>query len=365
MPDSPSHASPTSTSSDDYSAHYYAAHLGSEEDYSWDTASWREFFLRAATRIVALRAPSTVLDVGCAKGLLVQALVERGVDARGFDISEFAIAGAHPDVRDRVFVGTATDPIAGRFDLVTCIEVLEHMSSDEAQRAIDHMCSVTDAILLSSSPSDFGEPTHVNVQQPATWAAWMAERGFYRRTDADLSFLTPWAVLFERASVTTRDLVHRYEAHIAPLIGASVEIRTALLEAHREISDLTERVRAGSPDPQLRQELSETQEQLSEANHHLLTMRDHVVGTEAQVGRLNRDLALALYRAKKFENRVKIVKARREEVRTRARRLNRRQGVLTKELEAARRRVEELEGELASHRSLARRVASRVKRMAR
>ena len=178
---------PTGTSSDDYTPAYYSH--GDYEGYDWETERWREFFLSAAGRIRAMTNARTCLDVGCAKGLLVQALVAVGVDATGVDLSGDAIAGAHEDVRDRLSVASATEPIEGRYDLITCIEVLEHMSPTDAQTAIDRMCAASDLILFTSTPGHFDEPTHVNVRPTAEWVAAFAERGYFRRTDVNLDFL--------------------------------------------------------------------------------------------------------------------------------------------------------------------------------
>ena len=190
----------------DYDESYYRSDVGSDEPYEWASPQWRTFFRAVAERIRAVTNPSSVLDVGCARGLLVQAFCEQGVDAYGIDVSQHAIETAHPDVASRLSVGSA-EQVEGSWDLITCIEVLEHMAPVAAERAIDSMCAASDRILMSSTPSDFEEPTHINVREPAAWAASFAERGFFRRTDVDLSFLAPWTVLFERADVTRRELV--------------------------------------------------------------------------------------------------------------------------------------------------------------
>src|SRR5665647_3602615 len=225
------------TTADDYTSCYYANHLGSDEEYSWDSPAWREFFTNVAGKVVSLIGAKRVLDVGCARGLLVQALVEAGVDAHGTDISETAVASAHPDVRGRLSLATAVDPIDGSWDLISCIEVLEHLAPNDADRAIANMCVATERVLFSSVPGDYAEPTHVNVRPPADWAASFAERGFFRRTDVDLGFLTPWAVLYERADLDTRAVVHRYEAYAYPMRVEVLDKRAALLEAHRTISE--------------------------------------------------------------------------------------------------------------------------------
>ena len=122
------------TRSEDYSSTYYNdAHLGGYDHYTWDNDEWRTFFLSVADRIVGVVNPRTVLDVGSARGLLVQALASRNVDAVGIDISEHAVQTAHEDVRDRLRVESATEPLGGPYDLVTCIEVLEHMAPGDAQ----------------------------------------------------------------------------------------------------------------------------------------------------------------------------------------------------------------------------------------
>ena len=78
-----------------------------------------------ARMIVDYLKPSSVLDVGCAYGYVVKELLERGVDAYGFDISEYAIKNSV--VGDRIWVGYAEDGRFWRFvDLVVCTETLEH-----------------------------------------------------------------------------------------------------------------------------------------------------------------------------------------------------------------------------------------------
>ncbi len=287
------------TTAEDYGRRYYTHCLGSDEPYSWDSPGWRTWFTGVARQLKRVLPPfSTLLDVGCAHGLLVQALVAEGVDARGFDVSTTAIAEAHPDVRDRVYVASATEPIAGRYDVVTCIEVLEHMSPLEAQVAIDNMCAVTDRVVLSSTPEDFHEATHINVHPLADWVADFAARGFYRRVDVDLSFLTPWAACFERAPLTTRDLAHRYEAHLYPLVLEVTAKRTALLEAQREVDRLAEE---GDLDA-LRAELDAARAELADLRHQLLLQRDHAIGREAaaatarmEAERLRHELAAATH----------------------------------------------------------------------
>lgn len=309
------------TSSDDYSDDYYTGH----GDYDWDTQRWREFFLSAAGRIRALTNAETCLDIGCAKGLLVQALVSAGVDATGVDVSEHAIASAHVDVRDRLQVRSATEPIERRYDLITCVEVLEHLAPVDAQLAIDRMCAASDLILFTSTPGHFDDPTHVNVRPTAEWVTSFADRGFFRRTDVNLDFLAPWGVLVQKAEPRPRDLVHRYESQYATLHAEVLEKRSALLESHREIARLhvhgaeTDRVR------DLREQLLAAEQKVRDVNdarvaaeHDVLTTRDHIIGLEAQAEEAARRLVVFRARLKRQNDKIADLQRRLHAQRRRA-----------------------------------------------
>ena len=168
---------PTSVGTDaqDHRDIDYRSHCGADEPYDWGSPHWRTFFTMVADRIRAVANPSSVLDVGCARGLLVQALCEKGVDAYGIDVSQDAIETAHPNVATRLSLGSAEE-IAGSWDLITCIEVLEHMAPAAAEQAIDSMCAASARVIVSSTPSNFSGSTHTTVCDPAAWAGSFRNR---------------------------------------------------------------------------------------------------------------------------------------------------------------------------------------------
>lgn len=223
------------TDAGDYSAVYYHSYNG--PPYTYDEPHWKNFFGAIAESLVALFGPATSYDAGCAKGFLVRELASRGVDARGGDISASAIADAPPGLAERLEVRDLTHPFDERYDLISCIEVLEHMSAHDARLAIANICAATDLVLLSSTPDGYAEPTHVNVRQPAAWAQDFAVHGFFRRTDVDASFLSPWAVMLQRTEVTTAELATRYEGYVAALSREVLEKRRALLDAQRLVDE--------------------------------------------------------------------------------------------------------------------------------
>lgn len=180
-----------------YDAEYYRTSCG-PLPYE-RSPHWLNFFGNVADQIVRLLQPKRVLDAGCAMGFLVEALWDRGVEAWGIDVSSFAISQARPDIRPYCVVGSIAESLPGEhFDLITCIEVLEHLSPGETDLAITHLCGASDAILFSSTPSDLSEATHQNVRPILSWIQLFAEHGFYPDMLFDAQFLTPHAMLLRR-----------------------------------------------------------------------------------------------------------------------------------------------------------------------
>ncbi|MCJ8142803.1 glycosyltransferase [Ancylobacter sp. A5.8] len=187
-----------------------------------------KFFGEVARQIDEILAPKTVFDAGCAIGFLVECLRGRGIEAYGRDFSSYAISQVPAGLQAFCECDTLVNPIEGTYDLVTCIEVLEHMSEEDGRRAIANLCAAGSRILFSSSPRDFAEPTHINVQPPLYWMQLFAEHGFGPRAEFDGSFLCPWAILFER----------RAEAPTQSELEAQARLILARLErADRNASD--------------------------------------------------------------------------------------------------------------------------------
>ncbi|WP_162599984.1 class I SAM-dependent methyltransferase [Nocardioides solisilvae] len=275
----------------------------------WDDPATRDRFRAIADRLIALANPKTTLDLGCGPGLLVQALAEKGVDAHGVDADEAALGAAHPEVRDRLEARPWSRVVPGRHDLVSCLDVVDRLEPLAAQALIDAVCSATDRVLFSSSPDAFGEPGRLNVHPVQDWAAAFAEQGFYRRTDVNLELVADHAVLFERADLQPRDVVHRYEATLAPMVQELRERREALARLER--------------DGDARAEVARLREQLRRAQHDVLTTRDHIIGLEAEATQAQLSVARLEGRLKVQQSRLRKLRGRLAEQQRRARRLER------------------------------------------
>ncbi len=169
-------------------------------------------------------------------GFLVEQLRARGVDARGIDISDYAIAQAHASIKSYVRVGSIAEPFDARYDLITCIEVLEHMPKADAERAIANFCTHTDDVLFSSSSDDYAEASHINVQPSEVWAELFARHGFYRDVDFDASFITPWAVRYRKSSEPLARVARNYERGYARLARENADLRKALNQTREQLN---------------------------------------------------------------------------------------------------------------------------------
>ena len=160
---------------------------------------WLNVFGNIAHHIVGLLQAKRVLDAGCGMGFLVEGLLGPrcgSLGCRRVVVCNIASARRHTPY---CVVGSITEALpGGRFDLVTCIEVLEHLIPADAETAIDRLCEAAETILLSSTPNDLNAPTHNNVRPILNWVQSFASRGFYPDLLFDAQFVAPHAMLLRR-----------------------------------------------------------------------------------------------------------------------------------------------------------------------
>lgn len=217
-----------------YDAYYYAHYCG--EPYTRSQV-WLSLFNAFAEHIAQDIQPASTLDAGCAIGLLVEGLRQRGIDAWGVDISEYAIQNVPDEIRPYCRVASVTEALERDYDLIVCIEVLEHLQIQQAQAAIANFCQHSNDILFSSTPFDYEEASHINIQPPEVWAELFARHGFYRDVDFDASFITPWAVRYRRSPEPMPRLVRNYERRFWLLWKENIDLRQMGLQIRGKLAD--------------------------------------------------------------------------------------------------------------------------------
>jgi len=259
-----------------YDEDYFLHRIGDmDEPYVRDNPTWKAIFARVAQAIVTELSPKSVLDAGCGIGFLVQALRERQVEAVGIDISEYAIANAAEEIRPFCEVASVTDELTRRYDLIVCMEVLEHLPAQLGAQAVENFTRHTDAVLFSSTPDDFREPMHLNVQPTEYWAGLFGSRDFFRDLDFDASFVADHAILFRRISDLPNAVLRAYERRYWRIEKEVRELRSAasgkagggrqtVEDQHAERRFLEERLEA------MKERHAELRRLLLEANEQLL-----------------------------------------------------------------------------------------------
>ena len=221
-----------------YDKEYFEKHYN--PPYKRSEPRWLDFFNHIADELVRSLKPRTMLDVGCAIGFLVEALWRRGVQAYGIDLSNYAIHQVPENLKGFCAVKSVLEPLPESFprtyDLLTCIEVLEHLSPDEGQVAIKNIASKTRCILFSSTPhDDLAESTHVNVRPVIYWLQSFAEVGFYPDLRFDASFVSPQAFLLRKSRPKTHE-------DILPFFADSINKKFHVNAQQEEIARLTQSI---------------------------------------------------------------------------------------------------------------------------
>ena len=169
---------------EDYYENGVKNQLSGYENYRWmPTRSIPE-----AISIIDAIEFNSCLDFGCAKGYLVHALSLLGKDAWGVDISEYAIANCHPDVKDKLFHWTQSmNEFTMKADLVIAKDVLEHIHEQDIPDILRQLRRVGDQALFVIPLGENElfrireyeiDKTHVTRQDEQWWLTKMREAGF-------------------------------------------------------------------------------------------------------------------------------------------------------------------------------------------
>ena len=143
--------------------------------------------------------PKSVLDVGCGSGTWLRAAQDRGVtDLFGVDGVSLDPAKLHVDkslVR-QVDLNQPLD-LGRRFDLVVCLEVVEHLEPSSAATIVETLCRHADDILFSAAAPGQAGTHHINCQWPSYWQELFNRSGFVCRDDLrwklwDEVAIEPW-----------------------------------------------------------------------------------------------------------------------------------------------------------------------------
>ena len=151
-------------------------------------APFRGVFTDAAACLAELFPEAqSFLDIGCAKGFLVRALRERGLDAWGFDHSRWAIDHADPAARPFLTLdGVDTAAFDRQFDVAVAMSIFESLTEAQLRgflpRARQWTRHALFAVVALPDPAPRGDLSQITLRDRGWWADCLRQAGW--RQDA-------------------------------------------------------------------------------------------------------------------------------------------------------------------------------------
>lgn len=129
--------------------------------------------------ILALFPSSTVLDVGCGLGTWLAAYSEAGCEVFGVDSARVPTEKLLVPIESFRAVDLE-EPLLldARYDLVTCLEVAEHVSANRAPGLVGDLCKLSDVVVFSAAIPGQGGTHHLNEQWPSYWIDLFRSNGY-------------------------------------------------------------------------------------------------------------------------------------------------------------------------------------------
>ena len=130
--------------------------------------------------LIQLFNPNSVIDVGCGIGTFLHEFKENGVadicglDGKWVDRKKMLINKAD-------FIETDLElPIQlnKKYDLVTCLEVAEHLSETSAETIVDSLTGLGNIIVFSAATTKQAGQNHINEQPFSYWKQKFEARGY-------------------------------------------------------------------------------------------------------------------------------------------------------------------------------------------
>jgi len=133
-----------------------------------------------ADSILADLAPSTVVDVGCGTGALLEVFQKRGCQVFGLEYAESALQYCRDRGLDVRKFNLERESLAAdrTFDVAISMEVAEHLPGPIADRYVALLTGLSDRIVFTAAPPGQGGKDHVNEQPPSYWITKFQARDY-------------------------------------------------------------------------------------------------------------------------------------------------------------------------------------------
>jgi SAM-dependent methyltransferase len=140
--------------------------------------AWKQEYDAIASLLARKLEFSSVLDLGCGNGFIIAKLAEMGKEVIGVDGSSQVLEAIPPELAGRILISDLRMPVRiGRYDLVICTEVAEHLDQCHAETLVENVSenSAGQIFFTAATPGQGGHH-HVNEQPHENWIKMFAAR---------------------------------------------------------------------------------------------------------------------------------------------------------------------------------------------
>ncbi len=184
--------------------------------------------------IVQLFNPTSILDVGCGRGLWLNTFMQHGVsDVLGVD-GEWV----NPIVPHVVADLEKPFTLDRKFDIALSLAVAEHLTPAAGESLISILCNASNIIVFSAAPPGQGGENHINEQPLSYWQERFLKYGFelvdcIRPRIGHIQIAAPYykknIVVFVKG-FSDMEIARLIPANTAPMFNTKVELESVNLE---------------------------------------------------------------------------------------------------------------------------------------
>jgi len=120
----------------------------------------------------------SVIDVGCAQGLLLEPLYKRGYDVTGVEVSEAVAKYVSQELLQQIKFSDFSEA-NGKFDLVCCVEVAEHIRPSRSEELVYKLCKLSEKyVYFTAAPPGQDGHGHINCRPHYEWKTLFQKKGY-------------------------------------------------------------------------------------------------------------------------------------------------------------------------------------------
>ena len=164
--------------------------------------------------------PKSVLDLGSGSGYYLREFTRLGIDTFGLEASPFGVTKSGNNVLALSYDLRHPVYLSKRFDVVTCIEVAEHIPKRSSSILVKSICSnANEFVVFTAAPPGTPGADHINCQPEEFWFSLFDINEFSFRADlteelrqtsksADIAeWWKSWSWCFQRKELFDTELI--------------------------------------------------------------------------------------------------------------------------------------------------------------